>query len=103
ARGILQQIANAEEGQNQLFGTGSVDLTLLYHPMVWTTLFIDFESIAGPGPDKKLGSLSRLNADAETLGGQDEKLTVREGWLGLRFVNDRPDTFFGTLAPTNRS
>src|SRR5215813_5210864 len=81
ARGILQQVANAEEGQNQLFGTGSVDLTLLYHPMVWTTLFIDLEAIAGPGPDKKLGSLSRVNADAETLGGQDEKLTVREAWL----------------------
>ena len=101
ARGILQQVANAEEGQNQLFGTGSVDLTLLYHPMVWTTLFIDFEAIAGPGPDKKLGSLSRLNADAETLGGQDEKLTVREAWLWLQFINNRLDFFIGKLDLTN--
>src|SRR5215813_12376870 len=61
ARANLQQVANAEEGQNQLFGEGSIDLTLLYHPMVWTTLFIDLEAIAGPGPDKKLGSLSRVN------------------------------------------
>ena len=95
ARGTLQQVANAKEGQNQLFGQGAVDLTLLYHPMVRTTLFIDFEAIGGPGPDKKLGSLSRVNADAETLGDQDEKLTVREAWLWLQFVNDRLDFFIG--------
>jgi Carbohydrate-selective porin, OprB family len=101
ARGILQQVANAEEGQNQLFGEGAFDLTLTYHPMVHTTLFIDVEAIAGPGPDKKLGSLSRVNADAETLGDQDEKLTVREGWLWLQFFNNRLDTFIGKLDLTN--
>jgi hypothetical protein len=107
ARGTLQQVANAEGGQNQLFGEGSIDLTLLYRPMVRTTLFIDFEAIGGPGPDQKLGTLSRVNADAETLnavggvGGTDEKLTIREGWLWLRFVNDRLDTFIGQLDLTN--
>jgi hypothetical protein len=101
ARGTLQQVANAEHGQNQLFGEGAVDLTLLYHPMALTTLFIDLEAIAGPGPDKKLGSLSRVNADAETLGDQDEKLTVREAWLWLKFVNDRLDFFVGKLDLTN--
>src|SRR5215813_2605513 len=46
ARGVLQQVANASEsGQNQLFGEGSIDLTLVYHPMVRPTLFIDFEAI----------------------------------------------------------
>ena len=107
ARGILQQVANAEEGQNQLFGEGSIDLTLLYHPMVRTTLFIDFEAIGGPGPDRKLGTLSRVNADAETLnavggfGGPDEKLIIREAWLWLKFVNDRLDFFGGQLDLTN--
>jgi hypothetical protein len=107
ARAILQQVANAENGQNQLFGEGSIDLTLLYHPMVRTTLFIDFEAIGGRGPDKKLGTLSRVNADAETLnaiggvGGTDEKLTIREGWLWLKFVNDRLDFFVGQLDLTN--
>ena len=101
ARGILQQVANAKEGQNQLFGEGAVDLTLQYTPMVLTTLFIDLEAIAGPGPDKKLGSLSRVNADAETLGDQDEKLTVREAWLWLRLVNNRLDFFIGKLDLTN--
>ena len=42
-----------------------------------------------------------MNADAETLGGQDEKLTVREGWLWLKFVNDRLDFFIGQLDLTN--
>ena len=107
ARANLQQVANAEEGQNQLFGEGSIDLTLLYHPMVRTTLFIDFEAIGGPGPDRKLGTLSRVNADAETLnavggfGGPDEKLTIREAWLWLKFINDRLDFFGGQLDLTN--
>jgi hypothetical protein len=107
ARANLQQVANAEEGQNQLFGEGSVDLTLLYHPMVRTTLFIDLEAIGGPGPDRKLGTLSRVNADAETLnavgrfGGPDEKLTIREAWLWLKFINDRLDFFGGQLDLTN--
>jgi Carbohydrate-selective porin, OprB family len=101
ARGALQQVLNADKGDNKLFGQGAVDLTLVYQPMVRTTLFVDLEAIGGPGPDDVLGSLSRLNADAETLGGQDEKLTVREAWLGLRFVNDRLETFAGKLDPTN--
>jgi hypothetical protein len=101
ARGGVQQVINGRDGQNQLFGEGSVDLTLLYRPMVRTTLFVDLEAIGGPGPDQKLGSLSRVNADAETLGGQDEKVTVREAWLGLRFINDRLDLFVGKLDPTN--
>jgi hypothetical protein len=107
ARANLQQVANAEEGQNQLFGEGSIDLTLLYHPMVRTTLFIDLEAIGGPGPDRKLGTLSRVNADAETLnavggfGGPDEKLTIREAWLWLKFINDRLDFFGGQLDLTN--
>jgi hypothetical protein len=101
ARGGVQQVINGRDGQNKLFGEGSFDLTFLYRPMVRTTLFVDVEAIGGPGPDRRLGSLSRVNADAETLGGQDEKLTVREAWLGLRFVRDRLDLFVGKLDPTN--
>jgi len=101
ARGGIQQVINGRDGQNKLFGEGSLDLTLIARPMVRTTLFIDLEAIAGPGPDRRLGSLSRVNADAETLGGQDEKLTAREVWLGLRFINDRLDLFVGKLDATN--
>lgn len=101
ARAALQQVSNGRERENKLFGEGAVDVTLLYRPMARTTLFVDFEAIAGPGPDSRLGSLSRVNADAETLGGQDEKLTIREAWLGLRLIDDRLDLFLGKLDPTN--
>jgi carbohydrate-selective porin (OprB family) len=108
ARGILQQVANGQRGQNDLFPSGAFDLTLLSRPMLNTTLFIDIEAIAGPGPDRKLGSLSRLNADVETLGigglgvgGQDQRLALREAWLGFRLLNDRLDLFAGKVDPTN--
>jgi len=101
ARGILQQVLNARKEENKLFGVGALDVTLAYRPMARTTLFVDLEAIGGPGPDRRLGSLSRVNADAETLGGQDEKLTLREAWLGMQFFQDRLDLFLGKLDPTN--
>lgn len=57
AHGILQQVLNAREGQNQLFGSGAVDLTSLSRPMARTTFFADLEALGGAGPDRKLGSL----------------------------------------------
>jgi hypothetical protein len=108
ARGILQQVTNGDKGQNDLFPSGAFDLTLLSQPMAYTTFFVDIEAIAGPGPDRVLGSLSRLNADVETLGlgglgigGQDQRLAIREAWLGFRLLNDRLDLFAGKLDPTN--
>ncbi len=101
ARGGVQQVLNSRNGQDALFGEGSVDIALLFRPMLRTTMFVDLEAIGGPGPDRRLGSLSRVNADAETLGGQDERLMVREAWLGLRFIDDRLDVILGKLDPTN--
>ena len=98
ARGILQQVTNGQRGQNDLFPSGAFDLVLLSRPMANTTFYVDIEAIAGPGPDRKLGSLSRLNADVETLGlgglgigGQDQRLAIREAWLGFRLFKDRLD------------
>jgi len=76
ARGLLQQVANAEEGQNQLFGTGSVELTLLYHPMVWTTLFIDFVEVrdgdkvldVGCGTGSLATTLARVTGASKIVG-----------------------------------
>ena len=102
ARHPASKSSTPAKGKTSSFAQGAIDLTLIYQPMARTTLFIDLEAIGGPGPDQELGSLSRLNADAETLGtDQDEKLTVREAWLGLRLVNDRLDTFVGKLDLTN--
>jgi hypothetical protein len=101
ARGIAQQVLNGRSGEDNLYGSGALDLTFLAQPMAGTTFFANLEAIAGPGPDRKLGSLSRLNADVETLGDQDEKLTLREVWLGFQLVDDRLDVFVGKLDPTN--
>ena len=70
ARGILQQTLNSKE-DDALFAEGSVDLFLLSRPMARSIFFVDLESIGGAGPDSVLGSRSRLNADAETLGVAD--------------------------------
>ena len=108
ARGILQQVTNGQDGQNDLYPSGAFDLTLLSQPMANMTFFVDIEAIAGPGPDKVLGTLSRLNADVETLGlgglgvgGQDQRLAIREAWLGYRMFKDRLDMYGGKLDPTN--
>jgi len=108
ARGILQQVTNGQRGQNDLFPSGAFDLTLLSRPMANTTFFVDIEAIAGPGPDRVLGSLSRLNADVETLGlgglgigGPDQRLAIRDAWLGFELFKDRLDLFAGKLDPTN--
>jgi hypothetical protein len=108
ARGILQQVTNGQRGQNDLFPSGAFDLVLLSRPMVNTTFYVDIEAIAGPGPDRRLGTLGRLNADVETLGlgglgigGQDQRLAIREAWLGFRLFQDRLDLFGGKIDPTN--
>ena len=102
ARGILQQVTNGQRGQNDLFPSGAFDLVLLSRPMANTTFYVDIEAIAGPGPDRVLGSLSRLNADVETLGlgglgigGQDQRLAIREAWLGFQLFKDRLDAVCG--------
>jgi hypothetical protein len=108
ARGILQQVTNGQRGQNDLLPSGAFDLTLLSQPVANATFFVDIEAIAGPGPDRVLGSLSRLNADVETLGlggqgigGQDQRLAIREAWFEFRLLKDRLDLFGGKLDPTN--
>lgn len=101
ARGIVQQVLHATPGQDKTLGEGAVDLTLIFRPMVRTTMFVDLEAIGGSGPDRVLGTLSRVNADADKLGSQDEKLTAREAWLSQRWIDDRLDTILGKLDPAN--
>ncbi|MCI0529758.1 MAG: hypothetical protein L0Y56_20135, partial [Nitrospira sp.] len=99
ARGILQQVAPNPAG-DQLFATGSVDLFFLSRPMTLSTFFVDLEAVGGTGPDEVVGSLSRLNTDAETLGVTDE-VKVREAWLYLRLFSDHLQIVGGKLDLTN--
>ncbi|WP_168063543.1 carbohydrate porin [Candidatus Manganitrophus noduliformans] len=99
ARGILQQVLNSKEN-DKLFSTGAVDLFFLSRPTVFSTFFVDLESIGGAGPDEVLGSLSRLNADAETLGVTDD-VKVREVWLHFKLLDDRLRIVGGKIDLTN--
>jgi hypothetical protein len=99
ARGVLQQVTH-NPGGDQLFSEGSVDLFFLSRPMTLTTFFVDIEAIGGPGPDETVGSLSRLNTDAETLGVTDQ-VKVREAWLHIRLLSDNLQIVGGRLDLTN--
>jgi len=99
ARGILQQLAHNPAG-DQLFSEGSVDLFFLSRPMTLTTFFVDIEAIGGSGPDEAVGSLSRMNTDAETLGVTDQ-VKVREAWLHIRLFSDPLQIVGGKLDLTN--
>jgi len=95
ARGILQQLLGSRMDE-KLFGTGSVDLFFVSKPMTASIFFVDLESIGGSGPDEGVGSLSRLNTDAETLGaGVTDQVKVREAWLYMRLLGDQVKVFGG--------
>jgi hypothetical protein len=101
ARGILQQLLGNRSGE-KLFGTGSVDLFFLSKPMTSSLFFVDLESIGGSGPDEVVGSLSRLNTDAETLGaGVSDQVKVREAWLYIRLLGDQLKVIGGKIDLTN--
>jgi len=100
ARGIVQQPFNVTG--SKVVGEGSADLFLLSRPMAFSTVFVDFEAIGGSGPDEAVGSRSRLNADAETLGpGVTDQVKVREAWLDLRLLDRRLYLVGGLLDLTN--
>lgn len=99
ARGILQQVSNSNK-DDKLFSTGAVDLFFLSRPTAFSTFFVDLESIGGAGPDEVLGSLSRLNADAETLRVTDD-VKVREAWLHFKLLDDRLRVVGGKIDLTN--
>lgn len=100
ARGIVQQPFHVTG--SKVVGEGSVDLFMLSRPMAFSTIFVDFEAIGGSGPDETVGSRSRLNADAETLGpGVTDQVKVREAWLDLRLLEKRLYLVGGLLDLTN--
>ncbi len=86
-RGGVQWIVNPRRARDDAFGTGSLDLVLTARPTEDVTLLVDVESLAGPGPDQGLGSLSRVHFDAERLEGDQQKIILREAWVRLRLFD----------------
>lgn len=101
ARGIIQQLLNSKR-DDKLFGEGALDLFFLARPMVSTVFFADLEAIGGSGPDEVVGSLSRLNTDAETFGvGVTDQVKVREAWLHMSLLGDQVKVVAGKIDLTN--
>jgi hypothetical protein len=80
--GTLQWIASGDRGKRSVFGAGSLDVNLIVRPSDSVRIFLDVEGLAGPGPDQRAGTLSRLNDDADRLAGKQETILIRE--LSLR-------------------
>src|SRR5207245_6310907 len=77
-------IVNPARAKDDVFGFGAFDLVLIGRPTPNVTLLADVEAIVGPGPDAALGSLSRVNQDAERLAGGDTRVFLREAWIRLQ-------------------
>jgi len=89
--GALQWPVKSDAARGRTFASGSVDVTLTLRPAEWMRIFVDVQGLAGQGPDERLGTLSRLNKNADDTLGKDEtvrlmKLVVRTSWLDGRLT-----------------
>lgn len=87
--GGAQWIAASNATRKGVFGAASLDVGALLRASKSTRVFLDLQGLAGQGPDQRLGTLSRLNNDADRLEGRDERLIVRELSLRLSWLDDR--------------
>lgn len=95
--GTLQWIATGDRAQGSVFGAGSLDLNVIVRPSDTVRLFLDAEGLVGPGPDARLGTLSRLNTDAERLEGRDKALIIRELFLRVTWLDEHIRFSIGKL------
>jgi len=95
--GTLQWVANGDRAPGAVYGAGSVDLAVTVRPSETVRLFVDVEGLVGPGPDQRLGTLSRLNTDAERLEGRDKAIVVREAFLRLSWLDEHVRFSIGKL------
>ena len=83
-RGGAQWNIGPDRAKDDVFGFGAFDLIVTARPTPDITLLVDVEALVGAGPDRALGTLSRLNADADRSQGADTKLILREAWIRLQ-------------------
>jgi hypothetical protein len=89
--GTFQWVAKSDVARGSVFGAGSLDVAVTVRPTDTMRIFIDVQGLVGQGPDEKLGTLSRLNKNADDLLGRDEtvrlmKLILRQSWLEDRIL-----------------
>jgi hypothetical protein len=90
-----------ESADARAFGTGSLELSLAVRPDPNVRLFVDVEGLVGRGPEQVLGSLSRVNSDADDLDGSEAKLLLQECWLRLAMANGNIRLSVGKLDPAH--
>lgn len=95
--GTVQWIAAGNRSPGPVFGEGSIDLSVTVRPRSDIRLFLDTEALIGPGPDADLGTLSRLDNDADRLGGAQKRWLVRELFLRLAWLDERVRLSVGKL------
>jgi hypothetical protein len=83
------------------FGTGSLELSLAVRPNPNVRLFVDAEGLVGRGPEQVLGSLSRVNSDADDVEGSEAKLLLQECWLRFAMANGNIRLSVGKLDPAH--
>jgi hypothetical protein len=93
----VQWIASSNKAPGTLFGAGSLDLNVTVRPRDNVRLFLDAEGLIGPGPDQDLGTLSRLNTDADRLQGAQKRAIVRELFLRLSWLDEHVRFSIGKL------
>jgi hypothetical protein len=82
-RGGVQWIVNPARAKDDVFGFSAGDIVVTARPTPYIMFLVDLEGLIGPGPDQALGSLSRMNADADRAEGHETKFTVREAWMRI--------------------
>jgi hypothetical protein len=104
-RSAFEAIASGEvageSAQARGFGTGSLELSLAVRPTPNVRLFVDAEGLVGRGPEQVLGSLSRVNSDADDVEGSDAKLLLQECWLRFAMANGNVRLSVGKLDPAH--
>jgi hypothetical protein len=98
-RGGVQWIVNPPRARDDVFGFGALDVVLTLRPTPDITLLVDVEALGGPGPDQALGTLSRLNQEAERLEGREARAFLREAWVRMQWLDGTVRFNVGKLDP----
>jgi hypothetical protein len=100
-RGGVQWIVNPARAKDDAFGFAAGDIIVTARLTPNVTLLVDLEGLVGPGPDQALGSLSRMNADADRGEGHETKFTVREAWVRIQSSDAKIRVNVGKLDVTH--
>jgi hypothetical protein len=100
-QGLTSGEVAGESADARGYGAGSFELSLAVRPTPYMRVFVDAEGLAGRGPEQALGSLSRVNSDADDVEGSQSKLVLQEFWLRFAMANGNIRLSVGKLDPAH--